>query len=308
MSTEPTRAGAHFAPYGQATTACGDVISKDPAWDFAVADWKSPALTVRRDEVTCPRCITAKEPTSGMPRPPAETARDAAHDPDPTTDRGTGVPEPYGTVQAIEWGQGKSCPHKPEWRCEAHGECRGCECGCNTVNPRLDPDSAVWAFPNAHLIPAALVESVPGVRGGEPVMRGTRVPAADVAGLLADGLPWSEVHEYYPSVPLPEGTVCTGKSCDCRIIRTEHQIEFASEPTYPPALLPNEAMEPLAAFINALKSVHLREAAASLRAIAQARLATAPDPVAVARALGIEDAAHLIESTARDLTDTQEET
>jgi hypothetical protein len=59
---------------------------------------------------------------------------------------------------------------------------------------------------------------------------------------------------------------------------------------------------------DAARPVHLREAAASLRAIAQARLATAPDPVAVARALGLEDAARRLESTARDHADTQEET
>jgi hypothetical protein len=47
-------------------------------------------------------------------------------------------------------------------------------------------------------------------------MKGTRVPAADVASLLADGLGWHQIHEYWPSVPVPEGTVCTGRACDCR--------------------------------------------------------------------------------------------
>lgn len=36
------------------------------------------------------------------------------------------------------WGQGADCPHRPEWHCESHGECRGCECGCDTVNPPLE--------------------------------------------------------------------------------------------------------------------------------------------------------------------------
>lgn len=36
------------------------------------------------------------------------------------------------------WGQGAACPHKPQWHCENHGECRGCECGCDTVNPPLE--------------------------------------------------------------------------------------------------------------------------------------------------------------------------
>lgn len=36
------------------------------------------------------------------------------------------------------WGQGADCPHRPEWHCESHGECRGCECGCNTANPIME--------------------------------------------------------------------------------------------------------------------------------------------------------------------------
>jgi hypothetical protein len=33
-----------------------------------------------------------------------------------------------------------NCPHLPEWHCESHGECRGCECGCDTVNPEVETD------------------------------------------------------------------------------------------------------------------------------------------------------------------------
>lgn len=61
----------------------------------------------------------------------------------------------------------------------------------------------------------------------------------------------------------------------------------------------------IAAAHRALRPVHYREAAESLRGIAKARLATAPDAVATARALGLEDAADLLDSTARDMEDTE---
>jgi hypothetical protein len=46
-------------------------------------------------------------------------------------------------------------------------------------------------------------------------MNGTRVPVLEVGGLLASGVPWSDMHAYYPSVPLPAGTVCTADGCTC---------------------------------------------------------------------------------------------
>lgn len=39
-----------------------------------------------------------------------------------------------------------------------------------------------------------------GVRGGEPVIAGTRIPFEDVAGLMRDGVPAEEVEDYFPSV------------------------------------------------------------------------------------------------------------
>jgi uncharacterized protein (DUF433 family) len=160
----------------------------------------------------------------------------------------------------------------------------------------------------AGLIPADLIESNPGIRGGEPCMKGTRVPAADVAELLADGLGWHQVHEYWPSVPLPRNIAnCTGTACDCprlepflerREIRSPYSVSFETQlPPFPPATIPNEAMPHLVGFINALKPAHLREAAASLRAIADHM----PD-TASARELrpGIEYAATLLAHTADD--------
>lgn len=72
----------------------------------------------------------------------------------------------------------------------------------------IDPEwHRIWADDDAEdeadlsLIPAGLIESVPGIRGGEMVIVGTRVPAAEVAGYLADGATWDEVREMLPSLP-----------------------------------------------------------------------------------------------------------
>ena len=40
----------------------------------------------------------------------------------------------------------------------------------------------------------------PGVRGGHPVVTGTRVPFELVAGLVRDGIPPEDVAQFYPSV------------------------------------------------------------------------------------------------------------
>lgn len=56
------------------------------------------------------------------------------------SDRGTGGREPHARPETVVWGQGADCPHLPEWHCEHHGECRGCECGCDTINPEVETD------------------------------------------------------------------------------------------------------------------------------------------------------------------------
>lgn len=48
----------------------------------------------------------------------------------------------------------------------------------------------------------AEVISDPSVMGGEPVIRGTRVPAATIAAYLAAGRTDREVFEDYPSLPV----------------------------------------------------------------------------------------------------------
>lgn len=51
------------------------------------------------------------------------------------------------------------------------------------------------------IVPAELTWTNPGIRGGEPCMRGTRVPVEEVAGYLADGATWDEIREMLPSLP-----------------------------------------------------------------------------------------------------------
>lgn len=46
----------------------------------------------------------------------------------------------------------------------------------------------------------AAAVSDPGIRGGEPCIPGTRVPAADVSGLLTAGMTAADIHALYPSV------------------------------------------------------------------------------------------------------------
>lgn len=48
------------------------------------------------------------------------------------------------------------------------------------------------------LVPYATTN--PDIRGGEPCIKGTRVPMFDVAALLADGVPTDQIGQYYPSV------------------------------------------------------------------------------------------------------------
>ncbi len=52
----------------------------------------------------------------------------------------------------------------------------------------------------ALLTPRDHVSVDPAVRGGEPVIEGTRVPSADVAALVRDGVPPEQISDYYPAV------------------------------------------------------------------------------------------------------------
>jgi uncharacterized protein (DUF433 family) len=50
--------------------------------------------------------------------------------------------------------------------------------------------------------PLAEVISDPTVMGGEPVVRGTRIPAATIAAYLAAGRSDREIFEDYPGLPV----------------------------------------------------------------------------------------------------------
>ena len=51
-------------------------------------------------------------------------------------------------------------------------------------------------------VPPAEVISDPSVMGGEPVIRGTRIPAATILAYLRAGHTDQEVFEDYPSLPV----------------------------------------------------------------------------------------------------------
>ena len=57
-------------------------------------------------------------------------------------------------------------------------------------------------MPAPRFSPRAEVISDPSVMGGEPVVRGTRVPAATIAAYLAAGRSDREIFEDYPSLPV----------------------------------------------------------------------------------------------------------
>jgi uncharacterized protein (DUF433 family) len=52
----------------------------------------------------------------------------------------------------------------------------------------------------ALLEPREHVQVDPGVRGGEPVIAGTRIPYDEVAALLRDGVAAEDIGEFFPEV------------------------------------------------------------------------------------------------------------
>jgi uncharacterized protein (DUF433 family) len=52
----------------------------------------------------------------------------------------------------------------------------------------------------ALLTPRTYVSIDPAVRGGEPVIEGTRIPAAEVAALVRDGITPEQIGDFYPGV------------------------------------------------------------------------------------------------------------
>ncbi len=87
------------------------------------------------------------------------------------------------------------------------------------------------------------------------------------------------------------------------IMRNHDAPVIHTEPAYPPATIPNEALPYIAGFINALKAFHYREAAASLRVIVERRTSDQASPDLQLHLDGIRYAAERLDSTAKDLED-----
>jgi uncharacterized protein (DUF433 family) len=52
----------------------------------------------------------------------------------------------------------------------------------------------------ALLEPREHVQVDPGIRGGAPVISGTRIPYDEVAALMRDGVPAEDIGEFFPQV------------------------------------------------------------------------------------------------------------
>lgn len=187
-----------------------------------------------------------------------------------STDRGTGVGGPHRRSEAVQWGQGENCAHKPEWRCEDHGECRGCECGCDTVNPEPDLTSAHW------LKWDTIARTITGCQCGF---------AADIDSDcgFGDSVVLHLLEVGAEAASIERGREIAEQMMDRAEARHRHergQVHRRDE-------CEDCAREAVAA---AARPVHYREAIGSLRAIAEHRKHTAPDAIAYARAEGIEQA------------------
>ena len=87
------------------------------------------------------------------------------------------------------------------------------------------------------------------------------------------------------------------------IMRNHDAPVIHTEPAYPPATIPNEALPYIAGFINAIKAFHYREAAASLRVIVERRTSDQASPDLQLHLDGIRYAAERLDSTAKELED-----
>lgn len=118
------------------------------------------------------------------------------------------------------WGQGAACPHKPEWHCERHGECRGCECGCDTVDGPVEEGE-----PDRYLGEKDLVHHPQGRRA---------MTAADLAAMHT---------RHANALPIPSGT----------LLGHEHLMAHADRGTLLAEL--NRQMEATARALSDLESV-----------------------------------------------------
>lgn len=92
-------APTHFAPYGHAATSCGETIPKRMPWNFAAADWDSPAITTRRAMATCVLCLAVFRNASESANGTAQPGASGPETPGTGSGRGTGVAEAPETAQ-----------------------------------------------------------------------------------------------------------------------------------------------------------------------------------------------------------------
>jgi hypothetical protein len=130
-------------------------------------DWetKYAELSVERDAY--------RRAAPEMPRPPAEEGCTCF-----PTDPSTWTT--YGS--AVEPGS----MYEPNPECPEHGA-----------------HTEIVDEPDLSLIPAKLIVRDPEICSGRPTMRGTRILASRIAGELAAGTTWEQLHEWYPSMPVP---------------------------------------------------------------------------------------------------------
>jgi hypothetical protein len=218
-----------------------------------------------------------------------------------------------------------------EFKADKAAYCRavdteGCACIPRPNYPVL-ADLNRWCRKHGILVavPAELTWSNPGIRGGEPCMVHTRVPVEQVSTLLEDGATWEQVKDIYPSIPTPEapreapqsgagdaetsgtgsgrGTGEPGLQISTQTIDGEsltgpeiisRTLVLAFGTRHHDRAFIKEIAE---ALDNALRPVHYREAASSIRSVADGMTYAwqATD------AKGMRRAASLLDSTARDL-------
>lgn len=132
----------------------------------------TPIDRIEREGTTVWHFHVAPEPVSGMPHTPAQGC--TCH----PTDESTWTR--YGS--AVEPGS----MWEPDPGCPEHG-----------AHTEIDDE------PDLSLIPAELIVRDPEICSGRPTMRGTHILASRIAGELAAGTSWELLHEWYPSMPVP---------------------------------------------------------------------------------------------------------
>ena len=71
------------------------------------------------------------------------------------------------------------------------------------------------------------IEIKPGVLGGKPCVRGTRIPVTMVLELIAHGIPFAQtVQDYYPQLSVEDIQACVEYA---RMVVDNEEIAFAAE-------------------------------------------------------------------------------